>query len=92
MREAMRGEKPVTLDEVSKICVHYQISLDQLMNIQTNAFVFFGKNVNPKNFSFNEYLGTMLEYMFSNIFDSGFQYTRSESFIIACYSLLNSLQ
>jgi len=59
----MRGEKPVTLDEVSKICVHYQISLDQLMNIQTNAFVFFGKNVNPKNFSFNEYLGTMLEYM-----------------------------
>jgi plasmid maintenance system antidote protein VapI len=59
----MRGEKPVSLDEVSKLCSHFKISVDQLMNIQTNAFLFFGKNVNSKNFSLNEYLGTILEYM-----------------------------
>jgi hypothetical protein len=59
----MRGEKPVTLEEVSKLCAHYQISVDQLMNIQNNAFLFYGKNVNAKNFSFNEYLGTTIEYM-----------------------------
>jgi len=59
----MRGEKPVTLDELHKICAHYKVSVDQLMNIQTDAFIFFGKVVNPKNFSFNEYLGSMMEYM-----------------------------
>jgi hypothetical protein len=59
----MRGEKPVSLEEVSKLCSHFKISVDQLMNIQTNAFLFFGKNVNSKSFSINEYLGTMLEYM-----------------------------
>ena len=59
----MRGEKPVSLEEVSKLCSHYQVSIDQLMNIQNNAFLFYGKNVNAKNFSFDEYLGTTLEYM-----------------------------
>ncbi|HYJ39108.1 MAG TPA: helix-turn-helix domain-containing protein, partial [Chitinophagaceae bacterium] len=59
----MRGEKPVTLDEVYKLCTHYRISVDQLLNLQTDAFLFFGKNVNSKNFSFNEYLGSMMEYM-----------------------------
>jgi hypothetical protein len=59
----MRGEKPVTLDEVSKLCMHYQISLDPLMDIQNNAFLFFGKTINAKNFNFNEYLGTTMEYM-----------------------------
>jgi len=59
----MRGEKPVTIDELNKICTHYKISVDQLMNIQTDAFLFFGKLVNPKNFSFNEYLSSMMELM-----------------------------
>src|SRR5690349_17250798 len=59
----MRGEKPVTLDEVSKLCSHFNISVDQLLNIQSDAFLFFGKNVNAQNFSFNEYLGTVHEYM-----------------------------
>jgi hypothetical protein len=59
----MRGEKPVSLEEVSRLCAHYQISVDQLMNIQNNAFLFYGKNVNAKNFSFDEYLGTTVEYM-----------------------------
>jgi len=61
----MRGEKPVTLDEVHKICTHFKISIDQLMNIQTDAFLFFGKNVNPKNFSFDEYLGSMMQNLIS---------------------------
>jgi hypothetical protein len=59
----MRGEKPVTLDELHKICTHFKISVDQLMNIQTDAFLFFGKNVNPKNFNFNEYLESVMGHM-----------------------------
>src|SRR2546423_10800395 len=59
----MRGEKPVTLEELSKLCLHYRISVDELMKIQSNAFLFFGKNINPNNFSLNEYLRTMMEYM-----------------------------
>ncbi len=59
----MRSEKPVTLEELHKLCTHYKISVDQVLNIQTDAFLFFGKTVNPKNFSFNEYLGSMMENM-----------------------------
>ena len=59
----LRGEKPVTLEELYKLCTHYKISVDQLMNIQTDAFLFFGRTVNPKNFNFNEYLRSMMEYM-----------------------------
>jgi len=61
----MRNEKPVNLDELHKLCTYYKISVDQVMNIQTDAFLFFGKMVNPKNFSFNEYLRSMLENMVS---------------------------
>ena len=59
----MRGEKPVTLDEVSKLCMHFKISVDQLLNIQTNAVLFFGQYVNPRDFSFNEYLSSVIEKM-----------------------------
>ena len=59
----MRGEKPVTLDEASKLCSHFNISVDQLLNIQNNAFLFFGKCLNPQNFNFNEYLANVQEYM-----------------------------
>src|SRR5215831_8221585 len=59
----MRGEKPVTFEEVSKLCTHFKISVDQLLNIQTNAVLFFGQYVNPNDFSFNEYLGSIMEKM-----------------------------
>ncbi|MDP9230394.1 MAG: hypothetical protein M3O67_06960 [Bacteroidota bacterium] len=59
----MRGEKSITLDELYMLCSHYRISLDQMMNIQTNAFLFQGKIINSTNFRFEEYLTNTLQNM-----------------------------
>ena len=62
----MRGEKTISLDELYKLCSHYKISLDQLMNLQTGAFMFRGNFLNSKTFRFDDYLKGMvrdLSYM-----------------------------
>ena len=55
----IRGEKTLTLDDVHKLCQHYKLSLDKLLNQNTNAFVFTGNFVTPTTFKFDEYLTNM---------------------------------
>jgi transcriptional regulator with XRE-family HTH domain len=65
----MRGEKPVTLDELHKLCTHYHISLDQLMEIQTGAFLFQGQALDSRSFRFDAYLtGAMQSMAYMNSF------------------------
>jgi hypothetical protein len=59
----IRGEKTISLDELYKLCSHYKISLDQLMNIQTGSFMFQGRFVDSKTFTFQEYLTGMMHNM-----------------------------
>lgn len=59
----MRGEKPVTFDELYKLCTHYRISLDQLMEIQTGAFMFQGQPLDSRTFRFDAYLTGALQSM-----------------------------
>jgi transcriptional regulator with XRE-family HTH domain len=59
----MRGEKPITLDELHTLCSNYKISVDQLMNIQTGAFLFHGNILDSKNFRFDAYLTTTMHNM-----------------------------
>jgi transcriptional regulator with XRE-family HTH domain len=56
----MRGEKPVTLDELYKIAIHYRISLDQLMNISNGSIQFQGQYLDKKTFRFEEYMNSLL--------------------------------
>ena len=52
----IRGEKPISLDEVRKLCSHYKVSMDQFLNLQSDAFIFKGQlNDNSEN-SFENYL------------------------------------
>ena len=39
----IRGEKPMDLEETHKLCSHFKISMDQLLNLQTDAYVFRGQ-------------------------------------------------
>lgn len=55
----IRGEKTLTLYDVQKLCKHYHLSLDRLLNQSTNAFVFTGSFVTPTAFKFDEYLTNM---------------------------------
>lgn len=59
----MRGEKTVTLDELQLLCSHYQVSLDQLMNVQAKGVVFQGQYLDKTNFRFEEYVTSMMQNM-----------------------------
>ncbi len=57
----MRGEKIMTFDEVYTLSLHYRISLDQLMNIDTGAFMFQGNLLHRDTFRFDAYFKGMLQ-------------------------------
>ena len=59
----MRGEKAVTFDELYKIATHYNISLDQLMNIHTKAIMFEGQYLDKRTFRFEDYTNSLLQNM-----------------------------
>lgn len=52
----IRGEKPMGLDEIQLLCNKYHISLDKLLQIETNTVIFAGNKVDTSSFKFNDYL------------------------------------
>src|ERR1700757_2855321 len=56
----IRGEKPISLEEIQKLCIRYRISLDQLINIESESTIFFGKNLDRDNFDLEKYLDYLL--------------------------------
>lgn len=59
----MRGEKSISFDELYKLATHYNISLDQLMNIQQNGFLFQGNLLDSKTHRYDAYLTGMMHTM-----------------------------
>ncbi len=56
----IRGEKSISFEEVISLSRHYYVSLDQLMDINSDCTVFYGKNVEAENFDFESYLNEIL--------------------------------
>ncbi len=56
----IRGDKPISFEELKTLCSHYKISLDQLLNLQSNNFIFTGKLNNDENFKFENWLEEVL--------------------------------
>ena len=56
----IRGEKPIALEEIKKLCIHFKISLDQFMHLNSDSFLFTGKLTDRTNFSFELYLQNFL--------------------------------
>ncbi len=56
----IRGEKPISFEEIQKLCKNYQISLDHILSIDSNSTVFYGNWVEVDNFDFDKYLNDML--------------------------------
>ena len=52
----IRGEKPLGLDEVQVLCNKYNVSLDQLLQINSNTVIFTYDKVDHLSFGFNKYL------------------------------------
>ena len=56
----IRGEKSISFEELQKLCVRYRISLDQLLHIESNSFVFSGKLKSDAENSFEDWLENIL--------------------------------
>ena len=52
----IRGEKPLTIEEIYKLCTHYNLSLDNLFHLQSEAVLFKGSFIHPSTFKFTDYL------------------------------------
>jgi hypothetical protein len=57
----IRGEKSLGLEEIYKLCVHYQLSLDHLLHLSSEGFLFRGNFVNPHAFRYDEYLSNIVQ-------------------------------
>ena len=71
----IRAEKPITLDEVSLLCNHYKISIDQFLNIDSESYIFSGK-INHGLNSFENYMNDLEKnFKFFNSFTEKHLYT-----------------
>ncbi len=59
----IRGEKTISLDELYKLCTHYKVSLDQMMDIQMGSFMFQGNLLNSKTYRYDDYLTGMMQIL-----------------------------
>ena len=57
----IRGEKPLSLDEACRLCSRYQVSLDSLLNLQSNVVSFTGNFVKGESFRFEEWLQNVVQ-------------------------------
>jgi len=57
----IRGEKPLSLEEVHKLCSHFQLSLDQLLNLRSEAIMFSGSFVQYSTFKFDQWLKGVIQ-------------------------------
>jgi hypothetical protein len=59
----IRGEKVLSMDELYKICLRYKLSLDSLLNLQTDAYLFTGNFVQADAFKFEDYLTNAVQHV-----------------------------
>ena len=66
----VRGEKELTINELKKICVHYQLSLDHLLELNQDSVLFKAPGMNVLSVEFDEYLTDMLkQFKYFNSFE-----------------------
>jgi len=79
----IRGEKPLSFEELKKICEHYRISLDQLFHLNNNSFLFSGPLASKDNFGFEKYLEHLLNQLnyFNSFENREFYYLSKDLFL-----------
>ncbi|MBS1659912.1 MAG: helix-turn-helix domain-containing protein [Bacteroidetes bacterium] len=56
----IRGEKPVTLNELKLICDHFNLSLDQLLHLKNDSVLFEAPGISGNTVPFDRYMRDML--------------------------------
>lgn len=56
----IRGETPLILDEAYRLCTHFHLSLDQMLNVKNSSTLFQTSYINSINYTFENYLTDLL--------------------------------
>lgn len=59
----IRGEKDISLPELKTLSTHFKISIDQILQLQSELVVFHAPEINAERINFPEYLKGMLANM-----------------------------
>ncbi|MEO6220973.1 MAG: hypothetical protein ABIO81_11130 [Ginsengibacter sp.] len=59
----IRGEKPLSLNELKILCEHFHLSLDQVLQIKNDTVVFHAPEINITHADFGDYLKGVLKQM-----------------------------
>ncbi len=79
----IRGEKPLSFEEIKILCAHYRISLDQLFHLSNDSILFSGPLASKDNFGFEMYLEHLLiQLNYFNSFDNRELYYLSKDIFI----------
>lgn len=67
----IRGEKPLSMAEIKKLCDHFHISLDQVLQLESDNIVFHAPDINNNDsIEFPDYLnGILTQFKTFNSFD-----------------------
>ncbi len=57
----IRGEKPIALEEIKQLCVKFKISIDQLLHLDSDSFIFTGTLTNNTDFNYDKWLQSCLD-------------------------------
>jgi hypothetical protein len=80
----IRGEKPLSFEEIKTLCAHYKISLDQLFHLSNDSFLFSGPLASKDNFGFDMYLDHLYAQLnyFNSFEHKDFYYLSKDIFLI----------
>ena len=66
----IRGEKELSINELKEICIHYQLSLDHLLDLNEDSVLFKAPGMNGISGEFVDYLKDMLkQFKYFNSFE-----------------------
>ena len=74
----IRGEKPLTIDELAILARHYKFSIDRILALQTESYIFSGKLANAHDHVFDKWLETSL-----NQFENMAKYPNAHIYYLA---------
>jgi hypothetical protein len=66
----IRAEKPISFEELQKLCLRYHISLDQFLHLQSDTFIFSGKLATSSDTFYEDWINKLVQDLsFMNTFE-----------------------
>jgi hypothetical protein len=59
----IRGEKPISLEELGKLASYYKLSLDKFLHLENDSFIFNGRIANDSDFTYENWLETDVTHL-----------------------------